>query len=103
MQFKITRAALIDHKTEFKQRILDRANKKFDNIYPNKESTEDFITAIEKLVLAQPIPARITTSFNQVKTIRSAQTTANQSITDALTIQDMRTAWQTFLTTIQGI
>ena len=103
MQFKIDKPTFLEHQTDCKQRVQDKANEKFDNIYPNKESTEDFITAIEKLVAGQAIPVKIITSFNQVKAIRSTQTTANQAITAATTVPQIRTAWQTFLTTIQGI
>lgn len=103
MQFKIDRATLEDHRIEFKARLRHRADLKFDTVYPNRESTENFITAIEKLALGQAIPAGITASFAQVKAIRTAQTTANQAITAATTIVEMRTAWQTFVASIQVI
>ena len=97
MQFNIGAEITVPaHRLDFKQRVKDRANQKFANIYGNREVAEDFIKAFDALVAGTAIPTAITTSWNQVKAIRAAQTTANQSITAATTSAQMHTAMQNF-------
>lgn len=103
MQFKIDRLTFAEHKAEFKARVKTRAENKFSNIYGQREAAEDMIKAIDALVTGTVIPTGVTTSFNQVKAIRSAQATANASINAATTVPQLRTAWQTFVTSIQAI
>lgn len=103
MQFKVDRGTFADHQAEFKARVKARAEQKFANIYGNREAAEDFIKAIDALVAKTAIPAGITTSFNQVKAIRSAQQTANQSINAATTVPQLRAAWDAFVISIKAI
>jgi hypothetical protein len=103
MQFKIDKPTINDHRTHFKEVLKDSANNTFDNIYPNRESTEDFITTLKKVSAGQAIPTKILTSFTQVEAIRTAQSTANQTITAANTVKEMKDAYAAFLITLNGI
>jgi hypothetical protein len=102
MQFKHEKT-LEEWKIDFKERVRVRANNKFNNIYPDRESSEDFITAIQRLATGQAIPAAITTRFIEVQDLRTAQTTAIAAINAATTLLQCRAAWQSFTATVQTI
>ena len=89
--------------TEAKQKVKTKGDEKFDKIYGNRDSTEDFIRAITKLSAGQAIPANIQTIWTTVQALRTAQTTALQGINAATTRQEVRLAVKTFTDYIKTI
>ena len=103
MQLKIDRASLAEHKQDFRQRIRDKGNNKFDNLYPERTREESTIQVFQAFSLSQPVPPGVTALWTKVQTLRTAEDTAIASVNSSTTVQQMRNAWQTFLTTIQAI
>lgn len=102
MQFNSTKT-FTEIKTEFKQRIREKTDKKFEHLNSTRDLLEDVAVAIVKLAAGQTVPAKIITNLTNIQTLKNLQANSIQNINNSTTIGECRTHFQTFLTNLSAI